>query len=372
MIMRKKGFTLVELLIVIAIIALLMGILMPALARVRMYAYRMTCGTNLAGIGKAVLLYANDSRGESYPLPGCNNTVAYTTSLKWWWGADSSVNPAAGTAPFVYGDGATPVTLAGGAGHGTMGSLFYLLVKYQDVAVKQFYCKGDVGAKVFKLTDSKQAKITEFAKAWDFGGQPGIYCSYSYHNPFSASPEGTTTSRLAGNAVGNSSPPAAPLAADRNPTLDKNVTYLDKTSTAKGGLGTDGTKQTPYQYWQADSGATTITFKDPDLMWNSFSHQREGQNVLFNDNHVTFERTANVGIDNDNIWQSWVQVPLDATTAKMDREVGGYFAKGAASGGTACAAVTYGTTAGTWFPRAPEDALMISDQQDCAYNNGNW
>ena len=60
--MKKKGFTLVELLVVIAIIALLMGILMPALARVRMIAYRMVCGANLSGIGKALLLYAGDSR----------------------------------------------------------------------------------------------------------------------------------------------------------------------------------------------------------------------------------------------------------------------------------------------------------------------
>ncbi len=56
--MRRRGFTLVELLVVIAIIALLMGILMPALSRVRQLAYRLTCGTNLAGVGKAMLIYA--------------------------------------------------------------------------------------------------------------------------------------------------------------------------------------------------------------------------------------------------------------------------------------------------------------------------
>ena len=71
--MKRKGFTLVELLVVIAIIALLMGILMPALARVRQLAFRMTCGTNLSGIGKAMLIYANDYEDE-LPRAGGRNT----------------------------------------------------------------------------------------------------------------------------------------------------------------------------------------------------------------------------------------------------------------------------------------------------------
>src|SRR5512142_144539 len=70
--MRRRGFTLVELLVVIAIIALLMGILMPALARVRQLAFRMTCGTNLSGIGKAMLLYSNDYQDE-LPKAGGRN-----------------------------------------------------------------------------------------------------------------------------------------------------------------------------------------------------------------------------------------------------------------------------------------------------------
>jgi prepilin-type N-terminal cleavage/methylation domain-containing protein len=375
MIMRKKGFTLVELLIVIAIIALLMGILMPALARVRMYAYRMTCGTNIAGIGKAILLYSNDSRGEEYPMPGITKLATYSSSpapggyLRWWWGGNPVTNPAAGTAAFVYLDGnPTSTSIANGAGHGTIGSIFYLLVKYQDVAVKQFVCKGDVGVKAFKLTDSTQANITEFTKAWDFGARPGAYCSYSYHNPFSSSAESVANNRASGFPVGSSSPPAAPLAADRNPTLDRNVTYLYRENTAIGGRGAETGKKTPMDYWVADGGAscTTCTYKDPDLMWNSFAHQREGQNVLFNDAHVAFERTANVGIDNDNIWQSWPTVPLGAGQAKYDREVGGYFAKGSPVDNPTCVGATYGIAAGTWFPRAAEDAVLISDLQDCA------
>ena len=62
--MKRKGFTLVELLVVIAIIALLMGILMPALSKVRQIANRLVCGTNLSGIGKAMMVYANEYDDE--------------------------------------------------------------------------------------------------------------------------------------------------------------------------------------------------------------------------------------------------------------------------------------------------------------------
>ncbi len=71
---KKKGFTLVELLVVIAIIALLMGILMPALARVRQIAFRLVCGTNLSGIGKAMLIYSNDYEDELPRAGGRNAT----------------------------------------------------------------------------------------------------------------------------------------------------------------------------------------------------------------------------------------------------------------------------------------------------------
>jgi len=47
-------------------IALMMGILMPALSRVRLQARRLVCGTNMSGLGKAMLIYASD-HDEKYP-----------------------------------------------------------------------------------------------------------------------------------------------------------------------------------------------------------------------------------------------------------------------------------------------------------------
>ncbi len=274
---KKKGFTLVELLVVIAIIALLMGILMPALAKVRQIAFRMVCGTNLSGIGKAMLIYSNDYDDEFPRAGGRNSNWAFSVAN---WLAPGRL-------------GAYGLAADGSGGMATISSSFYLLVKYAEVTPKSFVCKSDSGTNQFKPSDYN-AGGSELIDIWDFGPDSTKHCSYSYHMPYGM------------YALTVSSDPGMAVAADRNPWMESPAAE-----------GKDMALLTAYN----PTGGKELVMRG-----NAIAHQEDGQNVLFMDSHVSFEKRPFCAINDDNIYtyQDGTDVriggyPIACVSAPTDR-----------------------------------------------------
>jgi hypothetical protein len=230
----------------------------------------------------------------------------------------------------------------------TISSSYYRLVRYAEVAPKQFVCKGDAGTKEFSRSDYADDYIAivgmELTELWDFGPTPGIHCSYSYHMPYSfAGPGGTTSYSM--NA---SSSPKSPLCADRNPFIDKNAdSYIWDPPTVYGSGWVEWDK-------------ILNVYRDPvalapgtEKYGNAYAHLRETQNVLYNDFHVEPEPYPNIGIEQDNIWKRWSAYPPPLPTSEMRQR-----------GGLATNTATVPTKVGDGHPMAYEDAYLVNERND--------
>jgi len=247
--------------LVVGATCLLLILLVPALlGKPREQSVRELCEANLAQIGKIMLLYAND-HGDALPRTGGPTTL---------WGPV----PNWAALPRYPAFGLNANNQGGTA---TVSSCLYLLVKYYEAPTRLFLCRGDQGTTEFKLSDFLGRSVPTnctLANLWDFGPRTESFrhCSYSYHIPFSGYP--LTTKR----------DPNLAVAADRNPWLMSPM-----------------------------AGPAIPAFFRPDLSGfggtpaqacagNAIAHDKDGQNVLFLDGRVSFEKRAYCGIDSDNIY----------------------------------------------------------------------
>lgn len=228
------------------------------LSRIRSTAFRMICGTNLSGIGKAMVLYANEYDDE-FPRAGGKNSV-WSNQIPDWKAQNRLT---------TFG-----IASDGSGGRATISSSLYLLVKYMEVEPKKFICPKDLKVKEFNPR-KYGVRNKELTELWDFGPEPWKHCSYSYHMPY-----GDYTLTL-------SSDPALAVAADRNPWI----------------LSPAG-KVKDFKLFDPDGDKVAVN------AGNSPSHQNNSQFVnsqfvLFVDIHVDMEKTSACGVNDDNIYTSW-------------------------------------------------------------------
>jgi len=217
--------------------------------KVRSVAFTNVCGTNLSGIGKAILIYANDY-DDKFPRAGNINST-WGTNIT--WNATNSLE--------AYG-----LHQDGSSGSISISSSLYLLVKYAEVTPKAFLCKGDKKISEFNPANYGE-RDKELIDLWDFGPESWKHCSYSYHMPYSK------------YALTTSNDPGLAVAADRNPWIPSL-----------------GWKVKNFAEFNPDGG------RDAIKAGNTFPHRNEVQNVLFIDSHVDFENTPCCGINEDNIY----------------------------------------------------------------------
>lgn len=255
-----RGFTLLELLVVLAILAILAGILVPSLLSLREKNNRNVCLANLWQIGAALSAYSKDNHGE-YPR------VVYDPSRPGYtaWTGPYAPDPFASRSEVKANDVTASLWLLvrGGYIASQYGSSVFVCPSTHDTPDPLLSARG---------YSSAPKERSNFASPQ--------HLSYSYAMPFgNAAQYRLSADILRYDFV---------LVADRNPGRR---------------APQDVTQPLP-----GDTGAEAA-------VGNSLNHRRAGQNLLFADMHVEFRSTPYCGQNGDNIYTANVVAPMPTTSA---------------------------------------------------------
>jgi len=184
----RSGFTLVELLVVVAIIALLAAILFPVYASVRERAKQASCMSNMRQIGMALTMYLGD-KGDKLPpyIQGEYGAIGSSlTASKHMEGpgiriADYKSKPTTPAERFSLGDGGEPWTYY---------SWMDCLYKYTN-SVEVFTCPSHSGR--YPIDPTKLDP--------PYGGKPESWPSETYSSPTATEPRLRWFPSLAVNGV---------------------------------------------------------------------------------------------------------------------------------------------------------------------------
>ena len=261
----RSAFTLLELLAVIFIIAIVAAILFPTINRTHDGSNRVKCGSNIRQIGQALMLYANENKGN-YPR------TFYKAGAPLVFSSDATNT---GNARDPFGDKGLPGTVA----ENDVTAAIFLLIRTQDITPEVFVCP-----------DSNLDKDT-------YGSAPGIsaqsktsftdwrkHLSYSFANFYPSE-----AAVKAGYKLNAATGAEFATAADMNP-----------------GVG-DG-----YDVTVPNEKSSTARMQKA----NSRNHQGQGENVLYGDGHAEFVQNPFCGTKRDNIYTVSGSTDGSVTTSK--------------------------------------------------------
>ena len=242
-------------------VPLALAIMLPAMGKARELSNRALCAANLRGTVQSMNVYAADHAGD---FPVISRTGGYGLAADGWVSPGPTEN---GTLEAMRAKSTPSVT-----------QNMWVLVLTGQVLPQQFLCKSDPAPQVTAMSSGGGGYFTNFN---DGTGPSDFAYSYSFAYPW-------TESGSVGGWWKSETDGSLPLMGDMAPQA-----------------GTGSPAANPADFMNKVS--------------NSFTHQRDGQNIGFGDAHAEFMRRPDTGQRDDNFYTGNQGKPGQAGTQTPGR-----------------------------------------------------